>query len=769
MTIPPPLEFRFPLPRPHCGVALGNGAFGALVWGAEDLRITVSRNDHWDHRNGVVYPEGIGYRDLIAQNDPANPAILKAAIQRHITAPPFPTGMLPGGRFDLRLVPGMRPWLGRLHFEDARLEVILHAGDGTEKSLWLQVSPTQDRLYVDDPAGCVEAVQAHPAWEWVGGARPAGEGAWKSLTGRGFGAPRSFDGEAGVGWFQAVPADPGFYATAMRLDGGRLLCVLLAAEREAGATAAATIRRGFEATGAAAAREQCGEWWRRYWAGVPTLTIPEEFFQRFYHYAQYKFACAANPHARLPATLQGPWYEEYQMPPWQGNYTVNVNIQQIYSLAFTSGNLGFMLPLFDMLDAPECRRVMRQNAARLVGVEDGLMLTHSVNDQGCQCQGGLRPHAALDQAVAGWLAQLYWLYYRHGLDESFLRERAWPFMTGAMRVYEAMLEERDGHLSLPLGASPEFGSYHHQPEAGRDASWQLACVHMLVEALLAAAEVLRIPPKPCWHDIRRRLPLYTLVPVPPPHYQLPGDHGRRIGLWEGQDLPESYRHHAHLAAIYPFDSLGELTPEQQEIVDQTLDAWVGKGIGQWSEWCVPWAVIIQARTGFTESPLILLRLWRELFVNEGLATVYIPQIGGISDHRRADQKRPKETCEIMQLDGTMAAATALIEMLIHTRAGTVHIFPAVSPHWPDADFEDVCVPGAFRVSGRRRAGRTVRVEIASPKGGRIRVQVADQPAMRVVQDGSASRSVGFPVEFDLPAGTTIRLEADRGPGGQPPG
>ena len=38
------IEFPFPLPRTHAGVAMGNGMFGALIWGVERLHITVNRS-----------------------------------------------------------------------------------------------------------------------------------------------------------------------------------------------------------------------------------------------------------------------------------------------------------------------------------------------------------------------------------------------------------------------------------------------------------------------------------------------------------------------------------------------------------------------------------------------------------------------------------------------------------------------------------------------------------------------------------------------------
>ena len=37
--------------------------------------------------------------------------------------------------------------------------------------------------------------------------------------------------------------------------------------------------------------------------------------------------------------------------------------------------------------------------------------------------------------------------------------------------------------------------------------------------------------------------------------------------------------------------------------------------------------------------------------------------------------KPKEISEIMQLDGTMGGTTAILEMLVHQKAGTVYISP----------------------------------------------------------------------------------------------
>lgn len=44
------IKLEFPLPRPYCGMAMGNGNAGILIWGDKRLHITVNRGDFRDHR-----------------------------------------------------------------------------------------------------------------------------------------------------------------------------------------------------------------------------------------------------------------------------------------------------------------------------------------------------------------------------------------------------------------------------------------------------------------------------------------------------------------------------------------------------------------------------------------------------------------------------------------------------------------------------------------------------------------------------------------------
>ena len=121
---------------------------------------------------------------------------------------------------------------------------------------------------------------------------------------------------------------------------------------------------------------------------------------------------------------------------------------------------------------------------------------------------------------------------------------------------------------------------------------------------------------------------------------------------------------------------------------------------------------------------MLLNIWKEIFINEGWATVYLPKFRGLSAHRRNDMLKPKETSEIMQLDGTMAGATAILEMLVHEKQGVVHVFPAVPDEWLDISFKNIRLPGAFLISAERKNGRLISLSIKSLKGGTMKLKTA---------------------------------------------
>jgi hypothetical protein len=681
---------------------MGNGNFGAMVWGRERLHITVNRADFWDHRGGELIVPGTTYKGLVevAQKQGCGEPLKKAIPRDTFPDNVFKPQRLPVGRFEFSFAAGVFPVSAGLEYESGTVTVNLSDGSRIELDLGLN----EPVLLLRDDAGAITGVEIKPAWDFPQSRE------W--LEKYGFVQPERFRQTGSVGWAQSCPADPSLACVCVKRKGGYAIALELGADnalslRDTGKTLAELDGNKL--------LDRNRAWWSKYWADAPEITMPDEWFNRFFKYSLYKFAAATHPNG-YACGLQGPWIEEYQKAQWSGDYHFNVNVQQVYSLAFASSKLEHLLPLFDMIESKPFQAALKHNARVMFGIDDALWFTHAVDDRGQQC-GWLIPGSVLDPACGAWTAQLYWQFYKYSGDLEFLKNRALPFIQGIMRGYEAMLEKYESRLSIPLAISAEYGcSNSDVGQAGRDPSYQLASIHMLADILLEASEILGLVPRPVWQEIKKLIPEYTLI----------GNSGsEHIAIWEGQDLDVCHRHHSHLACIYPFDTLKNISPEQHHIIDNSIDHWIAKGMGEWSEWCYPWAAIIQARLGFKEAPALLLNIWKEVFVNESLATVYLPKFRGLSAHRRTDMFKPKETSEIMQLDGTMAGATAILEMLVHEEQGVVHVFPAVPDEWLNISFKNIRLPGAFLISAERKNGKLTSLIIKSLKGGTVKLKTDD--------------------------------------------
>lgn len=729
----------FPIPRTHCGTVMGNGNMGVMVWGNENLHITINRADFWDHRGGELIMEGNSYKKLIAAIDPEDGgAVDEVFIRQEFPGDVWKPQRIPVGRFEFTLKNGIKLFRSELIYKSG--EIIIHT-DSPHK-IKLSQGIKDNVLYIEDKGKIISKVLSKPSWDF--------EKSREWLSAYAFKEPEIVNEPALKGWIQPCPADPSLASLCGKTENGFIISLELGDDnKSAKDNASAAIKAisdklsVFTKTNAA--------WWNKYWSTTPELNFPDEFFNTFSRYALYKFAAATNPASPRPAGLQGPWHEEYQRAQWSGDYHFNINIQQIYTLAFAAGKLDHLIPLFDMVESDVFMKNMRHNAKVMFGIDDGLLLTHAVDDRGFQC-GWISTGSTLDQACGGWLAQLYWLYYKYSLDKKFLAERAVPFMRGILRVYEAMLEEKNGTFSIPLAISAEYGCRNpNGKRAGKDPSYQFACIHMLLDALLEASDVLKIQPEKKWLEMKKKVPPYTLLEGVDQYSQKE----KRIAIWEDQDLEYCHRHHSHLACIYPFDTTENINdPEKDEILNNSIDHWVHKGMGEWSEWCLPWAAIIQTRMGFSEAPAIIMNIWKELFVNEGMTTVYLPKFRGLTVHRRPDMLKPKETNEIMQLDGTMGAATAMLEMLAHKHAGTVNVFQGVPLKWESISFKNIRIPGPFLLSASKESGRLKELIIESIGGEELKLNVSGIKKLRM-KKSSIEKSIKMPCSLKMKKGEKI--------------
>lgn len=721
------LEFDLPLETTHHGIPLSNGTFGALIWGESgEIRITVNRADYWDHRGGIGWNETATWENLKKWLVSDDEDSLRAAFEDTRTdehTPRRPT-RLPMGRVDLKLSEGFGLASGGLDMARGEAQIEFAPG-GVLKAVIVRDQPVlaitvrgADAQLTPRPVYHDEVLQHYRQY--------------------GFPPAQEFSEGDFTGWVQECPGEPamcvGCLKVAARGKADFLVCSVYGETPQTAKAAALQLLQEAAQPGYDRAASQVAEWWREYWKRCATITLPDPDRELLYYLGMYKLAGLSWPGGPA-ATLQGPWVEEYTMPPWSSDYHFNINLQECYWPAYGGNQLQALDPLVKMLK--EWEPILRRNARAFVDVQDGLMLPHAVDDR-CTCMGGFWT-GSIDHGSTSWTGQLLWLYYRYSMDRDFLRDTAYPFLKGAMRVYEAMLDDDGSRYSLPVSVSPEFGGAG-KDAWGANASFQLANVHFLCEKLIEASELLAVDAgdRRKWQDIHARLPLATVE-------------GGQIHLWEGQPLSESHRHHSHLAGIYPFDILDyDTNDEQRNLVHASMGHLTDMGMGRWTGWCMPWASILFGRIGNGEMADTVLGLYRRAFMNHGYASTHDAQFRGFT----IMAGRPL----IMQVEASLAASAAVMEMLVQTSRGVLRVFNAVPRWWPEASFEGIRAEGAFLVSGSWKKGKVVQVEVVSEAGETLNVaNPFGVPAVVKREDGTSELREGRILTVGMGVGEKVVL------------
>ncbi len=735
------ITWDFPLPRTHTGIMFGNATTGVLAWGQDSsLKLTLGRADLWDHRGGMPpWSDKQNFKSIrkcLEANDAQGIKEIFACATEKTPGQPARPSVVPVGRFDIELGKGAKLLRAKLDLKKAVAKVVYSKG-GKELELSIAVSMDSQVCLIELPKGEKAAIQSVPTWNYLGDYL-------KSIS---FVEPELFEEGELKGWLQKLPADPGVCACSLNASSK----IWISVERSKDDAVKAVLEA--KKAGASKFLKALQLWWDAYWKDVPEAEMPNKSLARLYAYGLYKFACFTNP-SGVPASLQGPWIEEYAMPPWSSDYHFNINVQMCYWPAYKANRAKHLLPMFEMVWS--WRDKLKANAKAFVGIDDGYMLPHAVDDH-CVCMGSFWT-GTIDHACAAWIAQMMFSYYRQTLDKKFLKEMAFPFMHGVMRVYEEMMERDGKRYSLPVSVSPEYRGAEMNAW-GRDASFQLAAVHRLLNDLNEASSVLGVSLPKSWKAISEGLPEATLIGKP-------GE--ERLALWEGTDLEESHRHHSHMASICPFESIDPYSEKWRKTVSNTIRHWTKMGMGMWSGWCMPWASMIHSRLGNGGMAELILEIWERVFTNKGYGTLHDCDIfgfslmGGGSFERPSDSRASIEKLnrrEVMQMDAAMGALTAIQDMLMHSRKGVVHLMPGVPHSWKECSFKSMPAEGGFLLSAEISNYAFRKAEVESQLGGTLLLANPwGEAAVRIKTGGKTVEASGEVLSLKLAKGSSACIE-----------
>lgn len=679
------------------GIPLGNAVVGALVWQRDScLRLSLDRNDLWDLRP-LPNLSGDRYRfrwvyEQVLKND-------YLPVQQQFDQPydvaPAPS-KIPGAALEFPLGAVGAPSGVRLYLNQAVCEIT-----------WPEGMKMQTFVHAGEPVGWFRIENAGPNFRPeliapVYACESAGENpgpvAGQDLRRLGYPQGQIVREENGITYRQ--PGWKGFfYEVAIRWKKkgndwvGAWSITSSLSGGQAAASAEAALRRGINAD-----YRTHRTWWDSFWS-QSSVSLPDTLLARQYAAELYKFGSAAREYT-YPVSLQSVWTADNgRLPPWKGDYHHDLNTQLSYWPCYTGNHLteglGYLNTLWSQRETNRdyTRRYFETNGLNVPGV-----CTLLGEPMGGWIQYAMSP------TVSAWLSQHFYLHYRYSGDRTFLQEKAYPYLHETATFLEHFSRpDSSGYRRFPLSSSPEINDNSLHAWFRQMTNYDLALARF---ALGAAAELAgesgRNDEAAHWEKIRNEFPDFDL------------DETGGLTFAPGHPYNRSHRHFSHAMAIHPLGLIDWSHGEKdRRIIRATLDNLDRYGPDYWCGYSYSWLGNLKARARDGVGAAEALRTFASCFCLKN------------TFHANGDQSRSGKsrfTYRPFTLEGNFAFAAGIQEMLIQSHTGTIRVFPAVPAAWKEVAFDRLRTYGAFLVSAERHEGRTVRIEVRSEKGGRLRLE-----------------------------------------------
>ncbi|GAA0263944.1 glycoside hydrolase family 95 protein [Rhodanobacter caeni] len=440
------------------------------------------------------------------------------------------------------------------------------------------------------------------------------------------------------------------------------------------------------------------------------------FAALYFQYARYLLISSSRP-GGLPANLQGLWAEGTSTP-WNGDYHTNVNIEMNYWPAEPTGLGELAQPLFALtasLQQPGAKTAQRYYGARG-------WVVHTLTNLWGFTAPGAEASWGVWQGAPAWLGFHIWDHYRYSGDRDFLR-RYYPVLRGAAQFYADVLIEEPGYhwLVTAPSSSPENTVYM---DDGRKAAIVMGptmdeeLIRFLFGAVIEASQTLQVDA-----DFRRELEAKRarLAPI-----QISPDGRIQEYLKPYREVEVHHRHVSHLWALFPGDQIDLAeTPKLAAAAARSLDVRGDDSTG-WSE---AYKVNLWAHLGDGNRALHLLNV---LFKPASRDTRLGHEWAGT--YPNLFNAGPP-----FQIDGNFGATSGMVEMLMQSEVGQIHLLPALPDAWPQGDVRGLHARGGFVVDMRWAKGKLVEASLRSLRGGDCVVRYGERQVSLSTKAGRTYR------------------------------